>query len=757
MNKNNRPEYRSPAPYGQQSQSYNQSQNRGVYRQQTRPQNTSNTSNASNTRRSKRAAQIAKRNVRISMVFFSASLFFLEIIERIFTFRGMSFLQFIMILLFSVSAGSLISFATSFIKNKKALKITYLVILGAISVIFSAQLIYYKFFKTFFSWDSVGMAGQLTDFYREVFKAIFTNFFRILILFIPFILILIFFKRFSVYKRVPRKDKFSLAVLMIVPFLLASLIITIDRSDGGLYYTYNHPTINESAMDFGVVTSTRLSLHHMLFGDDSVEPGGDVVNPDDIDNPFEDQTPSDSETSGAETNDPAETDPSEPSTPTTPVDYGYNSMDIDFDKLISEAPNSTIKDMHEYFSSLTPTKKNEYTGYFEGKNLIFMSLEGFSGKVIDPELTPTLYMMANNGFVFENYYSSCWGGSTATGEYANMTGMFYNSAKCLEMSASVSMPFCLGNQFNKLGYKSYAFHSNTNTYYSRDKSLPNMGYEYIAQGSGVENLVANDGSMLNTKSWPHSDYELAKVTVPKYINEEHFNIYYMTISGHCYYTWSGNKMAAKHKAEIEAIEKYSGYSENVKAYLACQLEVELMLKEIMAELDAAGKLEDTVFVMAADHYPYGLSDSELSELYGLPEENIHANIELYKNTLFLYCASMKEPVYVSTPCSAIDILPTVSNLFGIEYDSRFLAGTDIFSDTEPLVILNCDGAGPYWCWINKYGTYNSKTGFTVSEAYAGTDESKLSSYVKSMTSLVATRKKYSFQILTNNYFSYVFK
>lgn len=750
MSRNNRPDYHSPVPYGQRGQSYNQSREVSNYRPQQNQQQRQQNQNA---RRSKRAAQIAKRNVRISMVFFSASLFFLEFVERCFTFKGLTFWQFILILLFSVSTGSLISLATSFIKNKKALKIVYLVILGILSVVFSAQLIYYKFFKTFFSWDSVGMAGQLTDFYRETIKAIFTNFFRILILFIPFILVLVFFKRFSVYKRVPRKEKLMLAVLMIAPFLLASLIITVDRSDGGFHYTYKHPTVNESAMDFGVITSTRLNIHLLLFGDNSVEPGGDIVKPGDIDNPFETSNPDDTTQGGADT-DPSDTD--NPTTPVTPVNYGYNSMDIDFNSLIANAPNSTIKDMHEYFSSLTPTKKNEYTGYFKDKNLIFMSLEGFSGKVIDPELTPTLYMMANNGFVFENYYSSCWGGSTATGEYANMTGMFYNTAKCLEMSASVSMPFCLGNQFNKIGYKSYAFHSNTNTYYSRDKSLPNMGYEYIAQGSGVEDLVANDGTKLNTNSWPHSDYELAKVTVPKYVNEEHFNIYYMTISGHCYYTWSGNKMAAKHKAEIESFEKYKDYSENVKAYLACQLEVELMLKEIIEELDAAGRLDDTVFVMAADHYPYGLSDSELAELYKLPEENIHANIELYRNTLFLWSSSMKEPVKVTKPCSAIDILPTVSNLFGLEFDSRFFAGTDIFSDVDPLVILNCDGAGPYWCWINKYGTYNSKTGFTVSEEYSNTDQSQLSAYVKSMTNLVATRKKYSFQILTNNYFSYVF-
>ena len=138
-------------------------------------------------------------------------------------------------------------------------------------------------------------------------------------------------------------------------------------------------------------------------------------------------------------------------------------------------------------------------------------------------------------------------------------------------------------------------------------------------------------------------------------------------------------------------------------------------------------------------------------------ENIHAQFDLYRNTCIIWSAGMKETVHITSPCSVIDILPTVSNLFGLEYDSRFLPGTDLLSDTDPLVILNCDGAGPYWCWINKYGEYNSKTGFTPYPEYANTDENQMKVYVTSMTKLAAAKKTYTFQILTQNYFSYVFK
>ena len=52
---------------------------------------------------------------------------------------------------------------------------------------------------------------------------------------------------------------------------------------------------------------------------------------------------------------------------------------------------------------------------------------------------------------------------------------------------------------------------------------------------------------------------------------------------------------------------------------------------------------------------------------------------------------------------SLDILPTVLNLFGIEYDSRILMGTDLLSDNDGLVIFNDRS------WITEKGKYNAAT------------------------------------------------
>lgn len=96
---------------------------------------------------------------------------------------------------------------------------------------------------------------------------------------------------------------------------------------------------------------------------------------------------------------------------------------------------------------------------------------------------------------------------------------------------------------------------------------------------------------------------------------------------------------------------------------------------LLERLEEAGELDNTVIALAGDHYPYGLSSSEISEFRG---HQIDETYELYKSTFILWTPGM-EPETVDKLSSNMDILPTLSNMFGLEYDSRLLMGRDIFS------------------------------------------------------------------------------
>lgn len=702
----------------------------------------------------------------LSLAYLPLFLFLAECLLKISLFNEISLLQTFYALCFSLSAGlGVIAFCRLFAcgiaklaDNDRIIRPLTGTLIGivsaAITLLFLVQYVYFSFFSDFFKWSTLDMAGDVTQFYREILAEIAAGWYWILIFALPCVLFFIFPVRRMPSTHIKPVSALILVALSVFFHFGAVAVINLDRAEYGQMEHYTKSDLFNSAYltkNFGLMTATRLDLTRLMFGT-----GGEESSDIDFDEiPGINQMPdiiikpSDTNSSGDSTGDGTGDGDGDVQIPPTPIEYDYNLMDIDFDTLIENESNKTIREMHEYFSSLEGSKQNEYTGYFKGKNLIFITLEGFSSRVIDKDLTPTLYKMATEGFVFNNFYNSLWGGSTATGEYAAVTGNFYNSASCLKQSASTYQPFALGNMFSDLGYKTTAYHNHTYTYYSRHLSHTNFGYEWIAVGNGLQ---------LQSSSWPNSDLQLALATVGDYASSETpFLTYYMTVSGHANYTWGGNSMARKHKERVAHLD----YSENVKAYIACNLEVEDMLTELMAQLEAAGTLDDTVFVITEDHYPYALEQAELAELYGLPDnKDMFSNFDLYRNFFTVYSTSMEKPVIVDEPCSAIDILPTVLNLFGVEYDSRLITGTDVLSETPCTVILNCDdrAGGHAWNWITRYGVYDNRTKqFTPAEGVEFPSQEAIDTYVSNMNTVVKLKRTMSYRILDYNYYKYVLK
>ena len=706
-------------------------------------------------------------NLTAMLLFFPLAVFYMEIVVRLCTIGNVTLHQLVNVFLFSFCTGAVLSVIITLIRNRTAVRIISVILTVVLALVLGSQMIYFKIFSTYYSLDSLGMAGEaMTDFSKVMFATIWDNILFIIILCLPVILIAVCNKRFTYYpmKKLPPIITYFCISIVALSFLLGTVSVSLDRSELGAMHYYKYPDAIDTAKHVGILTSTRLNLHKMIFGGhkESVEIETGM---NDIENPFQTDSTEEVTTPPIGTNPPSTTDPEQSTTnpPEPPKVYGDNVLD---NITLNNNGGQVVSELNEYFSSLTPTKKNEYTGMFEGYNLIFLTLEGFSGKVIDQNLTPTLYMMANNGFVFENFYNGTWGGSTSTGEYANLTGNFYNSTKCMtDYISKTYQPFALGNQFKQLGYTVKGYHAWTYTYYNRDESHPALGYTdwigYNRNGvsgyKGLETFKDQNGNGMSFP-WVPSDYDTARITVDDFIDKEPFHVYYMTISGHTNYNWSGNAMCKKHRAEINAYCQQYGLtiSEEVKAYMACQLEVELMVRELVERLEIAGKLDNTVFVMGTDHYPYGLSDASLAELYDLPEAGIHGNFDLYRNTLIIWNSAMETPVYVDTPCSAIDILPTVSNLFGLPYDSRLMAGVDVLSGSEPIVIINFDKGAGSWNWLNRYGTYKTVgKKFTPNEGFSATD-AEISAYVKSVNKLVSAKRVYTFYVLEYDYYAFVF-
>lgn len=423
------------------------------------------------------------------------------------------------------------------------------------------------------------------------------------------------------------------------------------------------------------------------------------------------------------------------------TDTSPQTLDIDFEVLRELVPDEETEKLISYLEERTPTNKNEYTGMFRGYNLIYLTAEGFSTYAVSQELTPTLYRLSHSGFVAENYYVPLWQTSTSDGEYVNLLGQVPSRQFSMRKSASNAQPYSLPAYFSAEGVKSFAYHNNTLDYYDRHLSHPNLGYDFKAIKLGdlsEEEWGSQIFQMENAERWPSSDLDMVKATLPEYIGQDRFHVYYMTVSGHMNYNFSGNSMSSKNKDAVAGLP----YSDEGKAYVACNIELDKALEYLIAELDKAGKLDNTVIALSADHYPYGMELGHYEELAGAELEN---SLEIYRNTLILWNSKMEEPVIIEKPCGAMDLLPTLYNLFGFSYDSRLYAGTDMLSDSQGLVMF-ADRS-----FISEDMSYNKKTGDTLSTTGEELDEE----YVKSMKQKVRQLYEYSMGILDHNFFYYV--
>ena len=391
--------------------------------------------------------------------------------------------------------------------------------------------------------------------------------------------------------------------------------------------------------------------------------------------------------------------------------------------------------MHKYFSSQEAIKKNKYTGMFKDKNLIVLVGESFSSLAIREDLTPNLYKLYKEGFQFDNFYTPIFPVSTADGEYITDTSLIPKEGvwSFLRVAGNY-MPYSYANVFEKQGYSSNAYHNHTATYYERDKYIETMGYNsYLAVGTGLEDRM-------DTSNWPNSDYEMVKTTVDDYINNEKFMAYYMTVSGHMNYTKIGNMMVYRNWDQVKDLP----YSNKAKGYLAANIELDKAVGELLSRLEQAGKLEDTVIVISGDHYPYGLTLSEINELSTFERDD---KFEKFRMPFLIWSGSMKGPIKVEKIGSSLDVLPTVLNLFGAEFDSRLLMGRDILSDSDPIVIFSDRS------FITDKGRYNSLTEqFTPNEGVTVEE-----GYVDKINTIIYKKYQMSRLILENDYYKHVFK
>ena len=415
------------------------------------------------------------------------------------------------------------------------------------------------------------------------------------------------------------------------------------------------------------------------------------------------------------------------------TDYTRTVDDTAWQNLNNNEANIDYKTLNNYFMSRNITDKNEYTGMFEGKNLIVIMMESVNNILLDENIYPNFAKLYKNGWYWENAYSPRNSCSTGNNEMTGMVSLYSIYRTC---TANVYMnnkyEESIFGLFNNKGYTTTSYHDYTEKYYYRSTIHKNMG---SSKYYGVSDLGISYNN--EYKEWP-SDVLLMDKSSEIFTQNSPFMAWITTVSPHQPY-YSDSELS---KIYYDSFAN-TGYPSNVKRYMSKLKVLDDSLGELLKILEEKGILDDTVIVLYADHYPYGLTNSDISKVLG---DGINKYNEVDRTPFVIYNSKMTPKTY-SEYTSYVNVLPTVANLFNLDYDPRLYMGTDLLSSSYQNRVVFADGS-----WQTPVGFYYASTGrmsYFNDDRYTNDEIVNINTDVDNMI-------KYSNLAIKTNYFEHLF-
>jgi len=245
----------------------------------------------------------------------------------------------------------------------------------------------------------------------------------------------------------------------------------------------------------------------------------------------------------------------------------------------------------------------------------------------------------------------------------------------------------MANLMKQRDYSIKAFHMNSGEYYSRGINYSNFGYD---QYFSLKDLnYYSDGS-----------YELDRELILNPIfyeemfnNEGKFVNYIITYSNHLPFNSSRgvcrkllnmdyeNEMLNMTKSEKDEFINALNLTEE-DCIIRQARETDYMVKLLIQALKDNNLYNNTIIVAYADHYLY-TADETIIGKYKDTTTNL-----VNHTPFFIWSAGLKGEK-VTKVTSQLNILPTVLNMLGINYNEKWYVSQDVFSKTyQPITIFS---------------------------------------------------------------------
>lgn len=641
------------------------------------------------------------RNFILEILIFTAFIFGIEVIFRAVEGFGIIDWATFRILLSSFFLAAVVILISSFIKKENIKRIFKIIVILAVSIYAWVQAGFNNFLGVYISVGTSSQFGAVTSYIKEFLISYKIEYYFI---FVPFILYLIFVLKTNP-NYLKKKVKYTFAnrlgvgafliiisliylTTLYIPFMQNPIQMVLNK------HLFFSPTNSSIAVNqFGTSVYAFLDVKQLFFP---------VYF---LDNEFEEN---ENHENGIRIFD-----------------------DTLWQEVTKEETDPTKKTLDQYFLSRKITQPNDYTGYFEGKNVIVIMLESVNNIILNEEYYPNFNKILEHSWYFENNYSPRNACATGDNEFSGMTSIYALNSSCTANTYPYNEYFTsIFNRFKNSGYTVTSYHDLDSTYYGRDIFHISMGSMAYYDANALN--IKIDSS--NALEWP-SDVEFVEKASAIFTQNTPFMAWLTTVTPHQPYDG-----ASTYGDKYLSLFEDTNYSMELKRYMSKLKVTDDALGTLIELLDQKGILDDTVIVLYGDHYPYGLVDEDVQMAV---DYNVHDFYEIERTPFVIYNSEL-EPATFSFKTSYINILPTLANLFNLEYDPRLYFGEDLFSPDFSNRVVFADSS-----WEDSVARYDTRNG-TVTYL---SDKRYTTLEIQKINQEINLKKQMSKLAITTNYYA----
>ena len=354
---------------------------------------------------------------------------------------------------------------------------------------------------------------------------------------------------------------------------------------------------------------------------------------------------------------------------------------------------------------------NEYTGIFEGKNVIAIhaeSLQNFAiGLTINgQEITPNINKLIKESLYFDNFYAQVGVGTSSDSEFTYATSLLPANNGTVFVNYYNNKFITMQNLLNNKGYYVFSMHGNVGDFWNRNTMHQNMGYDKFYSKSS---FIIDEEYGLGL-----SDVSFFKQVIPmiKDIDENIGEPYYgtlITLTNHTPWddvdVYSNLDLSIPVTIDNEIILRDYLEDNVLGRYLKAINYMDSAIGLLMDGMEEEGLLDNTVIVIYGDHdarisyrnyhdmYNYDLyEDRVMNEEDSLYKEFNEYDYEISKSVpLIIWSKDLEEGEVINTPMGMIDVLPTLGNMLNVY--NKYSLGNDIMGlDGKDNLVVFKDGS-----------------------------------------------------------------